>query len=128
MFRKITRQYSQKSNILVVGGGQIGKSVALGLNRNGYENITVADPSNINQAELEAKGIKFASTAEGLAKSAEIVFTALPKPEHVRFVMEDNNLLGEMEKGTIWIDHTSTDPDEAVRIVSRTPHRTCYTV
>ena len=88
----------------------------MGLNRNGYDKITVADPSSINQAELEAAGIKFVSSAKGLAESAEVVFTALPKPEHVRSVMEEHDLLGEMAKGTIWIDHTSTDPDEAVRI------------
>ena len=58
MFLSAIRQFSQKSNILVVGGGQIGKSVALGLNRHGYENITVADPNNTNQAVLEEAGIK----------------------------------------------------------------------
>ena len=58
MFLSAIRQFSQKSNILVVGGGQIGKSVALGLNRHGYENITVADPNNANQAVLEEAGIK----------------------------------------------------------------------
>ena len=58
MFLSAIRQFSQKSNILVVGGGQIGKSVALGLNRHGYENITVADPNNTNQRVLEEAGIK----------------------------------------------------------------------
>ena len=58
MFLSAARRFSQKSNILVVGGGQIGKSVALGLNRHGYENITVADPNNANQGVLEEAGIK----------------------------------------------------------------------
>ena len=58
MFLSAVRRFSQKSNILVVGGGQIGKSVALGLNRHGYENITVADPNNANQGVLEEAGIK----------------------------------------------------------------------
>ena len=47
------------------------------------------------------------------------MFTALPKPEHVRFVMEESDLLGELKKETIWIDHTSTDPDEAVRLSAK---------
>ena len=58
MFLSAVRRFSQKSNILVVGGGQIGKSVALGLNRHGYENITVADPNDANQGVLEEAGIK----------------------------------------------------------------------
>ena len=66
MFLSAIRQFSQKSNILVVGGGQIGKSVALGLNRHGYENITVADPNNANQAVLEEAGIKEGVRMESL--------------------------------------------------------------
>ena len=54
-----------------------------------------------------------------MGSQAEVLFTALPKPEHVRFVMEESDLLGELNKETIWIDHTSTDPDEAVRLSAK---------
>ena len=33
--------------------------------------------------------------------------------------MEESDLLGELKKETIWIDHTSTDPDEAVRLSAK---------
>ena len=33
--------------------------------------------------------------------------------------MEESALMNELKKGTIWIDHTSTDPDEAVRLSSK---------
>ena len=97
--RSIIRNFSTKSNILVVGGGQIGKSVALGLHRNGYENITVADPRPANQGELEAAGITFVTSSKGLGAETDVLFTALPKPEHVRFVMEESALMDELRKG-----------------------------
>lgn len=97
--RSIVRNFTTKSNILVVGGGQIGKSVALGLRRNGYENITVADPRPVNQAELEAAGITFVTSSKGRGGDADVLFTALPKPEHVRFVMEESALMDELRRG-----------------------------
>ena len=68
---------------------------------------------------LVRNALKFVSSSEGLGSQAEVLFTALPKPEHVRFVMEESDLLGELKKETIWIDHTSTDPDEAVRLSAK---------
>ena len=68
---------------------------------------------------LVRNALKFVSSSTGLGSQAEVLFTALPKPEHVRFVMEESDLLGELKKETIWIDHTSTDPDEAVRLSAK---------
>ena len=116
---RLARQFSQTSKILVVGGGQIGKAVAIGLKTNGYTDITVADPNPTNQAILEKNDIKFVSDAKGLGENCEVLFTALPKPEHVRFVMETSGLLEELEAGSIWIDHTSTDPNEATRLAHK---------
>ena len=47
------------------------------LQRNGYEDITVADPSNVNQKELERANIKFVADSKGLGTEADVLFTGM---------------------------------------------------
>lgn len=103
--------------VSMVGAGQIGAACARGLLRNGYE-VRVHDPSEKNRSELEELGATWVTNvADVLNGSAhDALVTALPAPPHVQKVMESEGLLEGLREGSYWIDHTTTDPKEAVRL------------
>ena len=51
-----------------------------------------------------------------LASAVDVLLTALPAPQHVRAAMEEGGALKAMKPGSMWIDHTSTDPEEPPRL------------
>ena len=49
-------------------------------------------------------------SAREVAAESDVVVTGLPKPPDVRRVFEGaDGLLAGMDKGKVWIDHTTTD-------------------
>ena len=74
--RRFLRNFTEKSNILVVGGGQIGKAVSLGLRGRGFENVTVADPRLANRKLLGLITIKqnYSSYSTPNQKETQIEF------------------------------------------------------
>ncbi len=118
-----------KKRVAVIGAGQIGTAVARGILRGGHT-VFVHDPSTLNAAALKEAGAVWADSLASAALcpadgrgSVDIVVTAVPAPPHVRAVMEGEGsspkspgLLAALPAGTTWIDHTTTDPDEARRL------------
>jgi 3-hydroxyisobutyrate dehydrogenase len=106
-------------HVAVVGAGQIGAACARGLLRNGWS-VSVHDPSERNRADLERLGAKWHARLDDLAeahgRSGDVLVTALPAPPHVRKVMEEAALLERLRPGSFWVDHTTTDPKEAMRL------------
>ncbi len=117
----------KKKRVAVIGAGQIGTAVARGILRGGHT-VFVHDPSTLNAAALKEAGAVWADSLASAALcpadgrgSVDVVVTAVPAPPHVRAVMEGEGssspgLLAGLPAGTTWIDHTTTDPDEARRL------------
>eukprot|EP00756_Hemistasia_phaeocysticola_P024554 Hpha_TRINITY_DN15954_c1_g6::TRINITY_DN15954_c1_g6_i1::g.75581::m.75581/K00020/mmsB, HIBADH; 3-hydroxyisobutyrate dehydrogenase len=103
--------------VAVVGAGQIGAACARGLLRNGYQ-VRVHDPNEANRGDLEGHGATWVSKVEDLldGENHDVLVTALPAPPHVKKVMEEVGLLQGLRGGSYWIDHTTTHPNEAVRL------------
>jgi len=85
------------------------------LARHPQHKVSVCDLSPSRIAPLVAQGA-VAAEASVAASACDVLITALPAPQHVREVMEKQGILRALRPGTIWIDHTTTDPAEAVRL------------
>jgi len=99
--------------VAIVGVGQLGAAVASNLLRNGVD-LTLFDlcgANNVPPALQNAlKGAKWAPSAKEAAKSASVVITALPKPEHVTKAFNgDDGILAGFRPGSTWIEHSTTD-------------------
>lgn len=103
-----------RAKIGVVGLGNIGSACVTGLLRKGFGNVYVNDVNPEAHKSLPP-GTTFVHSVQELAPLVEVLITALPKPPHVRAVMEQGGVLQSLRKGSIWIDHTSTSPDESRR-------------
>ncbi|XP_064642555.1 2-hydroxy-3-oxopropionate reductase-like [Lineus longissimus] len=105
----------KKLDIGVVGAGQIGRAVCLGLRKKGH-NVKVCDPNRVNHSELVNNGVTWLAKAREVCEGADVLITAVPAPPHVRKVMEEEGVLENMKDGACWIDHTTTDKDETMRL------------
>ncbi|CAH1232588.1 HIBADH [Branchiostoma lanceolatum] len=107
----------------VIGGGNVGRAVALGLIKHGHK-VTMYDPNTANKSEMEAHGATWAtSSAEAGQAADKVLFTALPAPPEVRQVMEEDGVLDLLKPGSCWIDHTTTDHEETMRLCAKAQAR-----
>ena len=121
----VTRRHCHAStsswpSVAIVGVGQLGAAVAGNLLRNNV-NLTLFDlkgDSNVPPALKTAlHNATWASSAKEAAQSAEVVITALPKPHHVTAAMQgDDGILAGLRKGSIWIEHSTTDFENTGRL------------
>ena len=104
----------------VIGCGTVGTAVAKALLASGYD-VTVHDKFPASAEPLLALGAKWSDSPAALAKNLDVLVTALPAPQHVRAAMEEEGgCLEALPRGALWIDHTSTDPDEPARLALKT--------
>jgi 3-hydroxyisobutyrate dehydrogenase len=106
-------------NVGVIGCGIVGTAVAKALLASGHS-VTVHDMFKDKAQPLLDAGASWADSPALLAKELDVLLTALPAPQHVRAAMEEQGALEALPKGALWIDHTSTDPDEPPRLAKRT--------
>lgn len=107
-------ELSSTDTIAVIGLGNIGNAVVRNLLKHSFK---VRGMDLFPKPELVELGMVSCSTYDDLlAGGIKVLITALPKPIHVRKVMEEDGVLDKLSgTGIIWIDHTSTEPDEAIR-------------
>jgi 3-hydroxyisobutyrate dehydrogenase len=102
----------------VIGTGTVGTAVASALLKAGHA-VSVHDKFRASAEPLLALGARWQPSPAALAAEIDVLVTALPAPQHVRAVMEgDDGALAALSVGALWIDHTSTDPDEPVRFAA----------
>lgn len=99
----------------LVGTGNLGSAVAVGLRDAGYS-LKAFDLNQKNYDLLRDKGTVLVDSAKEAASDVDVFITALPKPQHVKAVMDDGGLLRALKKDSIWIDHTTTDYNETIRL------------
>ncbi|XP_074653923.1 2-hydroxy-3-oxopropionate reductase-like [Tubulanus polymorphus] len=104
-----------KLNVGVIGAGNIGCAVCVGLTKAGH-NVKVYDPNETNAAFLKKIGAEWSRRELDVATDANVLITAVPAPPHVRHVMEEIGVLRELREGACWIDHTTTDKNESIRL------------
>lgn len=107
---------ASSKHIGIVGTGNVGVNLASSLDQAGYA-VTVFDLNKTNYDRLQKNtGAILSSSVDDVAKNADVLITALPKPIHVKAVMEEGKLLHRLRQNSIWIDHTTTDYNQTIRL------------
>jgi len=99
-----------------VGVGHLGKHLAGSIRSAGYA-LTVHDRDREAAAELLAAGADWADTPRELAERIDTVVTCLPSPAAVTAVVAgDDGLLAGLSPGATWIDTSTNDRHELLRL------------
>lgn len=103
-------------NVGYIGLGNLGVHLAASLQRAGHT-LTVNDLNRSAAAPLEAAGATWADSAAAVAAASDVVFTCLPSPAAVAAVVTgEHGLLSAMRPGTTWVDNSTTDQAEVLRL------------
>ncbi len=99
-----------------VGVGRLGRHLASSLVREGFA-VTVHDRDEDAARPVVDAGAAWASSPAGVAVDAEAVITCLPSPAAVTAVVAgEDGLLGALSAGTTWIDMSTNDRRELLRL------------
>jgi 3-hydroxyisobutyrate dehydrogenase len=103
-------------NVGYIGLGNLGVHLAASLQRAGHT-LTVHDLHRSAAAPLEAAGATWADSPAAVAAASDVVFTCLPSPAAVAAVVTgENGLLSAMRPGSTWVDNSTTDQAEVLRL------------
>ena len=106
-----------------VGLGHLGVHLAMSLVRAGHD-VTVTDLDRHLADGLIAAGASWASTAAGVAAASDVVFTCLPSPGVIdRVVTGPEGLLAGARPGATWIDNSTNDRQETLRLAAISAER-----
>ncbi len=106
-----------------VGLGNLGFHLAMSLLRAGHK-VTVTDLHRELADELIAAGATWADSAAEVAAQSTVVFTCLPSPAVVAAVVcGPLGILEGMAAGGTWIDNSTNDRSETLRLAARCAER-----
>ncbi|MCB9393866.1 MAG: NAD(P)-dependent oxidoreductase [Acidimicrobiaceae bacterium] len=109
---------SRPARVGYIGLGHLGGHLAAGLVRAGHQ-LTVHDLDPARGDALVASGARRASSIAEVAGESEVVFTCLPSPAAVDAVIAGpDGLLAHAVAGTTWIDNSTNDRDETLRLAA----------
>ncbi len=113
------------TNIGFVGLGNVGSKVANNILNGGF-NLYVYDLDIDKSNLLVKKGAKWCENLKKLANNAEVIITCLPSPKSVDNVM--NSLLPYLNSNHLWIEMSTTDESEMVRLSKLCLHKKAETL
>lgn len=101
-----------------VGLGNLGVHLAASLVRRGHH-VTVTDLHRPLADPLISSGAAWADSAAEVAAVSDVVFTCLPSPAAVNAVVTgEGGLLAGFAAGGVWIDNSTTDRQETLRLAA----------
>jgi 3-hydroxyisobutyrate dehydrogenase len=99
-----------------IGLGNVGGKLAGSLLRNGHD-LTVRDLDGALVADFTARGANSAASPRELAEKVDIIITCLPSPAASAAVAEgEDGFLAVLRPGQIWLEMSTTDSDEVIRL------------
>jgi len=99
-----------------VGLGNLGRHLAASLLQAGFP-LTVNDRDEAAAASLVEAGAVWAASPKEVAAASDTVFTCLPSPKVVEDVLcGDNGVLEGLAAGGTWIDSSTNDRHELLRL------------
>ena len=111
-------QYPERSVMKIgfIGLGNVGGKLAGTLLRNGYA-LVVRDLNEQLVHSFVERGAVSAASAREMAESVELIITCLPSPAASAAVAEgDDGFLGPLRAGQIWLEMSTTDYAEVLRL------------
>jgi len=114
----------------MVGIGELGRAVTGNLLRAGLNPVLFDIKGPACADEFLAKGATWAPNARVLAEQCDVVLTGLPRPEHVSAAMgiqgdtiSADGILAGLQKDAVWIEHSTTDFENTLRIKAEVEKR-----
>ena len=102
-----------------IGLGNVGAKLAGSILRNGFD-LTVRDLDSSTMEDFSRAGAALAESPQELAESCDVIITCLPSPAVSASVMEDENgILAGLSEGKIWVEMSTTDEQEVLRLGKR---------
>jgi 3-hydroxyisobutyrate dehydrogenase len=102
-----------------IGLGNVGGKLAGNLARNGVD-LVVRDLDRRVAEPFIARGAAFADSPAALAQQVDVVITCLPSPAASAAVLEaEDGVLSGLVPGKIWVEMSTTDAREVVRLAER---------
>ena len=99
-----------------VGLGNVGGKLAGSLIRNGHD-VTVLDLNLSLMDQFIARGAHAATTPLELGQMVDLIITCLPSPAASAAVVEgENGFLPALAPGKIWLEMSTTDHSEIIRL------------
>ena len=99
-----------------IGLGNVGGKLAGSLHRNKFD-LTVHDLDAAFIDQFKTIGVKIAKSAGDLVKNVDVVITCLPSPKICSDIMlDENGILKNISKDKIWIEMSTTDQKEVIRL------------
>lgn len=101
-----------------IGLGNVGSKLAGSLIRNGHD-VTVRDLDDALVGEFVARGAKSAASPQELGEAVDLIITCLPSPAASSAVAEGSDgFLQVMRPGQVWLEMSTTDYSEVIRLGS----------
>ena len=101
-----------------VGLGNLGFHLAHSLLKAGHT-LTITDLNRSLAEPLLAKGATWADSAKEVAATSDVVFTCLPSPRAIDSVVcGPNGVLEGLAAGGTWIDNSTNDQEETIRLAA----------
>jgi|TARA_B100000959_G_scaffold286958_1_gene368318 3-hydroxyisobutyrate dehydrogenase len=102
-----------------IGLGNVGAKLAESILRNGFD-LTVRDLDSSTMEDFSRAGAALAESPREVAESCNVIITCLPSPAVSASVMEDENgILAGLSEGKIWVEMSTTDEQEVLRLGKR---------
>jgi len=99
-----------------IGLGNVGAKLAGSLVRNGLD-VVVRDLDEAAAQPLLDAGATFGESPKAMAEACDAVITCLPSPAICAAVLEaEDGLLAGLGPGKIWMEMSTTDQDEVIRL------------
>ncbi len=99
-----------------IGLGNVGGKLAGSLLRNGYD-LMVRDLDHALVKSFVDQGVSSASSPKEMAEKVDLIITCLPSPAASSKVMESSNgVIQGLSKGKIWLEMSTTDESEIIRL------------
>ena len=101
-----------------IGLGNLGFHLAHSLVKAGHQ-VTVTDLNRAIAEPLLAAGASWADSAKAVGEASDVVFTCLPSPRAIDAVLTGpNGLLDGLAAGGTWIDNSTNDQEETLRLAA----------
>ena len=110
-------------NIGFIGLGSLGAPLCMNLVKAGFQ-VTVSDLDKKLAKDLLKAGAHWSKDVAGACKDADVVITVLPSPAVSRKVVEGpGGVFAHLRKGGVWIEMSTTDADDLLRLESEATKR-----
>ncbi|MBG77253.1 MAG: 2-hydroxy-3-oxopropionate reductase [Alphaproteobacteria bacterium MarineAlpha5_Bin12] len=99
-----------------IGLGNVGSKLANTLLKKDVD-LTVLDKNKEILDQFKKSGAKISKTPKDIAKNNELIITCLPSPKISSEVIESKNgIIEGLSKGKIWLEMSTTDSSEVIRL------------